>query len=67
MSSINLNDPKLDIKPKNVSQRLAIAQQQGLDISSPRDVKVRTLPGYKNRASNEKWSGGTSRLISREE
>jgi len=25
------------------------------------------LPGYKGRESNEKWSGGTSRLISREE
>ena len=55
------------IKPKNVGQRLEIAQQQGLDVSSQRDVTVRTLPGYKGRESNEKWSGGTSRLISREE
>ncbi len=54
------------IKPKNVAQRLEIAQQQGLDVSSQRDVTVRTLPGYKGRESNEKWSSG-SRLISREE
>lgn len=60
----NLTDPNNDIKPKNVSQRLEIAQQQGLDVSSQRDVTVRTLPGYKTRASNEKWSTG-SRLISR--
>lgn len=52
------------IRPKNVSQRLAIAQQQGLDVSSQRDVTVRTLPGYKTRESNEKWSTN-SRLISR--
>ena len=49
----NLTDPKKDIRPKNVSQRLEIAQQQGL-----------TLPGYKTRESNEKWSTN-SRLISR--
>lgn len=54
------------IRPKNVGQRLEIAQQQGLDVSSQREVTVRTLPGYKGRESNEKWSGG-SRLISREE
>lgn len=60
----NLTDPKKDIKPKNVSQRLEIAQQQGLDVSSQRDVTVRTLPGYKTRESNEKWSTN-SRLISR--
>lgn len=60
----NLTDPNNDIKPKNVSQRLEIAQQQGLDVSSQRDVTVRTLPGYKARESNEKWSTG-SRLISR--
>lgn len=60
----NLTDPNNDIKPKNVSQRLEIAQQQGLDVSSQRDVTVRTLPGYKTRESNEKWSTG-SRLISR--
>lgn len=54
------------IKPKNVSQRLEIAQQQGLDVSSQRDVTVRTLPGYKARESNEKWSS-SSRIISREE
>ncbi|MDE6473606.1 MAG: hypothetical protein K2L70_00705 [Clostridia bacterium] len=63
----HITDPKKNINPKNVSQRLTIAQQQGLDVSSPRDVTMRTLPGYKNRASNEKWSGSTSRLISREE
>lgn len=55
------------IRPKNVGQRLEIAQQQGLDVSSQRDVTVRTLPGYKERKSNEKWSGGDSRIISREE
>lgn len=60
----NLTDPNKDIKPKNVSQRLEIAQQQGLDVSSQRDVTVRTLPGYKTRESNEKWSTN-SRLISR--
>lgn len=60
----NLTDPNNDIKPKNVNQRLEIAQQQGLDVSSQRDVTVRTLPGYKTRESNEKWSTG-SRLISR--
>lgn len=60
----HLTDPNNDIKPKNVSQRLEIAQQQGLDVSSQRDVTVRTLPGYKTRESNEKWSTG-SRLISR--
>ncbi|WP_347283008.1 hypothetical protein [uncultured Muribaculum sp.] len=60
----NLTDPNKDIRPKNVSQRLEIAQQQGLDVSSQRDVTVRTLPGYKTRESNEKWSTG-SRLISR--
>ena len=54
------------IKPKNVNQRLEIAQQQGLDVSSQRDVTVRTLPGYKARESNEKWSS-SSRIISREE
>lgn len=54
------------IKPKNVGQRLEIAQKQGLDVQSQRDVTVRTLPGYKGRKSNEKWSSG-SRLISREE
>lgn len=63
----HLTNPKLDIKPKNVSQRLQIAQKQGLNVSSQRDVTVRTLPGYKYRASNEKWSGGTTRLISRGE
>ncbi len=54
------------IRPKNVGQRLEIAKKQGLDVESQRDVTVRTLPGYKNRESNEKWSSG-SRLISREE
>jgi len=54
------------IRPKNVGQRLEIAQQQGLDVSSQRDVTVRTLPGYKGRESNEKWSSN-SRIISREE
>lgn len=60
----NLTDPNKDIRPKNVSQRLEIAQRQGLDVSSQRDVTVRTLPGYKTRESNEKWSTN-SRLISR--
>ena len=55
------------IKPTNVGQRLEIAQQQGLDVHNQREVTVRTLPGYKGRESNEKWLGGTSRLISREE
>lgn len=54
------------IKPKNVGQRLEIAKRQGFDVENQRDVTVRTLPGYKGRESNEKWSGG-SRLISREE
>ncbi len=54
------------IRPKNVGQRLEIAQRQGLDVSSQRDVTVRTLPGYKGRESNEKWSSN-SRIISREE
>ena len=62
-----LTDPNNDIKPKNVGQRLEIARQQGLDVHNQRQVTVRTLPGYKGRESNEKWSGGTSRLISREE
>ena len=62
-----LTDPKKNINPKNVAQRLEIAKKQGLNVNSQRDVSVRTLPGYKNRASNEKWSGGTSRLILREE
>lgn len=60
----NLTDPKKNIKPKNVSERLEIAQAQGLDVTSQRDVTVRTLPGYKTRESNEKWST-SSRLISR--
>lgn len=60
----NLTDPKKNIKPKNVSERLEIAQAQGLDVTSQRDVTVRTLPGYKTRASNEKWSTN-GRLISR--
>lgn len=60
----NLTDPKKNIKPKNVSERLEIAQAQGLDVTSQRDVTVRTLPGYKTRVSNEKWSTN-SRLISR--
>lgn len=60
----NLTDPKKNIKPKNVSKRLEIAQAQGLDVTSQRDVTVRTLPGYKTRASNEKWSTN-GRLISR--
>ncbi len=42
------------IRPKNVGQRLEIAKKQGLDVESQRDVTVRTLPGYKNRESNEK-------------
>ena len=50
------------IKPKNVGQRLEIAQRQGLDVHSQRQVTIRTLPGYKGRKSNEKWSSG-SRLI----
>lgn len=54
------------IKPKNVGQRLEIAKRQGLDVESRRGVTVRTLPGYKGRESNEKWSSG-SRLISRKE
>ena len=58
-----LTDPNNDIKPKNVGQS---AKRQGLDVESQRDVTVRTLPGYKGRESNEKWSSG-SRLISREE
>ena len=61
-----LTDPKNDIKAKNVGQRLEIARQQGLDVHNQRQVTVRTLPGYKGRESNEKWSSG-SRLISREE
>ena len=61
-----LTDPNNDIKPKNVGQRLEIARQQGLDVHNQRQVTVRTLPGYKGRESNEKWSSG-SRLISREE
>lgn len=60
----NLTDPKKNIKPKNVSERLEIAQAQGLDVTNQRDVTVRTLPGYKTRESNEKWSTN-SRLISR--
>lgn len=60
----NLTDPKKNIKPKNVSERLEIAQAQGLDVTSQRDVTVRTLPGYKTRESKEKWSTN-SRLISR--
>lgn len=60
----NLTDPKKNIRPKNVSERLEIAQAQGLDVTSQRDVTVRTLPGYKTRESNEKWSTN-SRLISR--
>ena len=61
-----LTDPNNDIKPKNVGQRLEIARQQGLDVHNQRQVTVRTLPGYKGRESNEKWSSG-SPLISREE
>ena len=61
-----LTDPDKKIKPKNVGQRLEIAKRQGLDVESQRDVTVRTLPGYNNRDSNEKWSSG-SRIISREE
>ena len=61
-----LTDPNNYIKPKNVGQRLEIARQQGLDVHNQRQVTVRTLPGYKGRESNEKWSSG-SRLISREE
>ena len=61
-----LTDSNNDIKPKNVGQRLEIARQQGLDVHNQRQVTVRTLPGYKGRESNEKWSSG-SRLISREE
>lgn len=52
------------IRPKNVGQRLEIAKRQGLDVENQRDVTVRTLPGYKGRESNEKWSSG-SRIISR--
>ena len=63
----HLTDPKKNINPKNVAQRLEIAKKKGINVNSQRDVSVRTLPGYKNRASNEKWSGGTSRLILREE
>lgn len=62
----NLTSPGKDIKPKNVSQRLEIAKRQGLDVQSDRQVTVATLPGYKTRGNNEKWSEST-RLISREE
>lgn len=58
---------KSRVQISDVSKRLEVAQQQGLNVSSSHDVTVRTLPGYKNRESNEKWSGSTSRLISREE
>lgn len=60
----NLTDPKKDINPKNVSMRLQIAQRQGHDVHTYGEVTVRTLPGYKNRESNEKWNTG-SRYISR--
>lgn len=60
----NLTDTKKDIKPKNVSMRLGIAQRQGHDVRTYGEVTVRTLPGYKNRESNEKWNTG-SRFISR--
>ena len=63
----NLTTPGKDIKPKNVSQRLEVAKKQGLDVQSDRQVTIATLPGYKARGNNEKWSEGTSRLISREE
>lgn len=67
----HLTDPDNDIKPKSVGQRLDVANQgraeQGKKpYSDARYVGIRTLPGYKGRESNEKWSSG-SRLISREE
>ncbi|MCM1368278.1 MAG: hypothetical protein NC184_05680 [Roseburia sp.] len=62
----HLTDPENDIKPKNVNKRVEIAQAQGFNAT--RQVSIRTLPGYKTRQTDEKWSGGTaSRLISREE
>lgn len=63
----NLTDPDKNKRPKNVSQRLEIAKRQGLDVHSDRQVTIATLPGYKARGNNEKWSEGVSRLVSRED
>lgn len=63
----NLTNPNNGIKPKNVSQRLDVARKQGLNVQSDRQVTVTTLPGYKTRDNNEKWTESPSRLISREE
>lgn len=63
----NLTAPDRAVKPKNVGQRLEVARRGGLDIQSDRQVTIATLPGYKARDNNEKWSEGTSRLVSREE
>lgn len=69
-----LTDPRNNIKPKDVSQRLEVAQQQGLDVRTERDVNITTLPGYATRGSNAKWSATSDdkrkssvRLISRGE
>lgn len=69
----HLTDPKNNIKPKDVSQRLEVAQRQGLDIQTDRDVNITILPGYSTRGTNEKWSArgtkpqSSSRLITRGE
>lgn len=63
----NLTDPDKNKKPKNVSQRLEVAKRQGIDVQSDRQVTIATLPGYKARGNNEKWSEGASRLVSRED
>lgn len=44
------------INPKDVGMRLQIAQRQGFDIDSSRQVGIRTLPGYKPNSDN--WSSG---------
>lgn len=59
---------KRQVQIKDVSMRLEVAQRQGLDVTSDRQVNITTLPGYATRASDESWSGyqrGASRLISR--
>lgn len=69
----NLTNPEKGYKAKDVSDRFAVAVQNGQRVQSDRDVNITTLPGYDTRKSNAKWSvgegvnkgGSSSRVIMR--
>ena len=66
-------DDGRNISSKDVGMRLKIAQKQGLDVDSSRQVGIRTLPGYKpnsdswgsSKTSMEEVERRTGRIITR--